>query len=189
MRISYTVYEEPCPEHSSSSARAGKFSFWPASPASSDGAAKKLDRLDDVIEFQEPGSDKFRQFRGRDLTTPGSDTRAWDWRGKGIIKVASSHWEVLGWGVDDHGLRPLQAEEKLLYAPDANGDAKPKDRDYWMVTYFIKTVFTPPALDIYSTNPNGLSDEAFSAIRQALVTLKDPEIDRLLAEVYACKHD
>ena len=31
-----------------------------------------------------------------DESVPGG--AAWNWRGRGWLKVASSHWEVLGWG-------------------------------------------------------------------------------------------
>ena len=57
-------------------------------------------KLEDVIEYQEQGKRKVYTVKGVDTISAGDDTSGWNWRGKGIIKIASSHWEILGWGID-----------------------------------------------------------------------------------------
>ncbi|KAF1925843.1 uncharacterized protein M421DRAFT_423406 [Didymella exigua CBS 183.55] len=47
------------------------------------------------------------------------------WRGKGWLMIATSKWEILGWGEEEEG-------------------------DSWVVTYFAKTLFTPAGVDFYS---------------------------------------
>lgn len=203
MRITYTVYEEP----GSPAARTTSGSNTPLTNGSNHSptpcgkvdlskdpakTVNKQERLDDVVEYQEAGSDKVKTVKGREYTTPGSDTRAWDWRGKGIIKIASSHWEILGWGEETNGLVPssqLDGSRTPGEKVDAHGVAGSRGGVPWMVTYFIKTVFTPAALDFYCRTPDGLSERAVAEIKDALRQLEDPELNRLLAELYVCKHD
>ncbi|KAI0769331.1 hypothetical protein BD413DRAFT_613880 [Trametes elegans] len=56
------------------------------------------------------------------------------WRGKGWLAVASSRWQVLG----------------------CSRDVGPSNTGAWAVTYFEKTLFTPPGLDVYARTPAGL---------------------------------
>ena len=93
--------------------------------------------------------------------------------GKGVIKVASSHWDILGWGVDNNARSKGQGSAEKL----------------WMVTYFIKTVFTPSAVDIYSRDPAGLSPELVQDIKKALKRTGHPELVRLTDELYECQRD
>lgn len=58
-----------------------------------------------------------------------------------------------------------------------------------MITYFIKTVFTPAALDFYCRVPFGLGELEVAGIKDALRDLGDPELERLMGELYVCKHD
>lgn len=131
------------------------------------------DRLDDVVEYQEAGSNKIKSVRGRNVEAKDHDSSGWDWRGKGIIKVASSHWDILGWGVDNYTRTQGASSERCL----------------WMVTYFIKTVFTPAAIDIYSRDPAGLSEELVWDIKKALKRTGHPELLRLTDELYECRRD
>lgn len=55
-----------------------------------------------------------------------------DRRGRGLLKVASSHWEVIGWGE--------------------------RDGEKWAVTWFAPSMFTPAGVDIYSGNKKGMSE-------------------------------
>lgn len=106
--------------------------------------------LDDEVT-SEPTQRTFlpqpRSIRGVD--TPDGDG-AWNWRGRGLLKVASSHWEVLGWG------------EK--------GDER------WVVTWFAPSMFTPAGLDIYSSKKEGMSSELYGAIENALQGLEAKEM-------------
>ena len=131
------------------------------------------ERLDDVVEYQDMSSDKVKSVRGRNIQVKDHDSTAWDWRGKGIIKLASSHWDILGWGVD----------------PLVTGLGVSPNEHKWMVTYFVKTVFTPAAIDFYSQDPAGLSIELVEQIKDGLTRSQEPDVARLANEVYKCQRD
>ncbi|KAF2727339.1 hypothetical protein EJ04DRAFT_538981 [Polyplosphaeria fusca] len=101
--------------------------------------------IDDLIHFTPNAGTKLRSVHGVDKPfTPGSGSMvegkqegegggdgkeeraslAYQWRGKGWLMVAASKWEVLGYGEEEGtGVE-------------------------WVVTYFLKTVFTPAGVDI-----------------------------------------
>jgi len=58
------------------------------------------------------------------------------WRGSGLLKIASSKWQVLGYDIQEG----------------------------WAVTFFEKTLFTPAGLDIYVRQPGALSKERMEEI-------------------------
>ncbi|RYP54475.1 hypothetical protein DL768_000781 [Monosporascus sp. mg162] len=120
--------------------------------------------IDDLVEYEKKGSQSgVKTVEGIDRPDPGSPG-AWDWRGKGWLRIASSHWEVLGYGE-----RPLAAAE---------GDA---GVERWVVTWFAPTLFTQEGLDIYSDRREGLSRETLEAIMEALKTLGEaPKIVTLV---------
>lgn len=111
-------------------------------------------RLDDLVEYQALNSDKIKTVHGID-TPSGADTRAWDWRGKGWLKIASSHWEFVDWGLGDGegGVREGQA--------DGEGEE-------WAVIWFQKTLFTPEGIDIFSRRKEGLREETVSGVKKRL---------------------
>ncbi|KAM3086476.1 hypothetical protein ACMFMG_000608 [Clarireedia jacksonii] len=84
---------------------------------------------------------------------------AWNWRGKGWLKMASSHWEVLGWGERDIG-----EEEK----------------ERWVVTWFAPSMFTPQGLDIYSSRKEGLSEGTYKEVRRALEEMEARDLGELV---------
>jgi hypothetical protein len=102
-----------------------------------------VQKIDDLVQYQALNSDKIKSVHGVDTPTPGN-LGAWDWRGKGWLMIASSHWECLGFGHTDDG-------------------------NQWIVTYFAKTLFTPAGIDIYSRNKEGLPQDTVDGI---LTTLK-----------------
>src|ERR1700742_2556575 len=58
--------------------------------------------LDDLVEYQPLNSNKQKKVEGID--TPDAHTKAvYSWRGKGLLKIVSSHWQVLGYGDEDGG--------------------------------------------------------------------------------------
>ena len=120
------------------------------------------DRLDDLVSYQALNSNKVKTVRGVD-TASGKDSGAWDWRGKGLLVIASSHWEILGYG-------------------EVGGER-------WVVTYFAKTLFTPSGVDIYSWSENGLSEELVAGIRTALGALQHPDVKKLAREMFEIKRD
>ncbi len=117
--------------------------------------------LDDLVEYQPLKSDKRKRVEGVD--TPDAETKgAYSWRGRGFLKVASSHWQVLGWGDEDGG---------------------------WVVTYFQKTLFTPAGIDIYARRKGGLSEELLGRIKDEIGAVKDRNIQRLAALIFPIHHN
>ncbi|KAL8925800.1 MAG: hypothetical protein Q9208_003297 [Pyrenodesmia sp. 3 TL-2023] len=106
-------------------------------------------RLDDLVEYQTLTSDKVKTIQGID-TPSGGDTTAWDWRGKGWLKIASSHWEFLDW--------------------DNTWD---DGKEEWAVIWFQKTLFTPEGIDILSRRKEGVGDQALRIIKMYLSGRKE----------------
>jgi hypothetical protein len=103
-------------------------------------------------------------------TISGIDTPAgpgaWNWRGRGWLMIASSHWEVLGYGGED----------------EENGER-------WVVTYFAKTLFTPAGIDIYSRKKEGLKEETLNSVKQALKKVDSEVVMKLAGELFVVKSD
>ncbi|OQD73551.1 hypothetical protein PENDEC_c014G03899 [Penicillium decumbens] len=123
-------------------------------PANSSG----VNNLDDLVKYQAIGSEKVQSVHGVDTPTHGTPG-AWDWRGKGLLKIASSHWECLGFGHVD-------------------------DDNKWMVTYFAKTLFTPAGIDIYSGSKEGLPQSSVDEILNALKAHGVTEITQLAENIF-----
>ena len=126
-------------------------------------------RLDDLVSYQKMTSTEVHIVHGRD--TPKKDG-AFVWRGKGLLKVASSKWEVLGWGGLEEG------------------------GEQWVVIYFAKTLLTPAGIDICSRKQAGLSDATVRKLQRGLSKIdgKDPnkplgEFGKLVTEIHAIRVD
>lgn len=89
----------------------------------------------------------------RGVDTPDGEG-SWNWRGRGWLKIASSHWEVLGWG-------------------ERGGER-------WVVTWFAPSMFTPAGLDIYSSEKDGMSEQLHKDIITALEGMETKEIADLV---------
>ncbi|KAJ5748197.1 Calycin [Penicillium nucicola] len=122
-----------------------------------------ITKLDDLVEYQKANSAKIHSVHGIDTPAAG-DPGAWDWRGKGWLVIASSHWECLGFG-------------------------RVEDGNEWVVTYFAKTLFTPAGIDVYSRSPEGLAGDVMEGIWGALGGLGVGEIDRLVSGVFEVPRD
>ncbi|KAI9746041.1 MAG: hypothetical protein M1818_000722 [Claussenomyces sp. TS43310] len=132
--------------------------YKPLPPSSGSDAAP---RLDDLVTYQGLSSDKIKRVEGIDTpAAPG----AWNWRGSGWLKIASSHWEILGYGGEEGG-------------------------DQWVVTYFAKTLFTPSGVDVYSSRKEGLSQLMIEAIKQSLKAVDAEEVKKLAGEIFVVKSD
>lgn len=118
--------------------------------------------LDDLVTYQGLDGDKIKSVHGLDKPEEGG--WAWHWRGKGWLMIASSRWEVLGYGEDNI-------------------------KNKWVVTYFAKTMFTPAGVDLYSRDPGGLSKETVEGIKKALVGLGHEEVGKLADELFEVKMD
>ncbi|KAI5207808.1 hypothetical protein E4T39_01666 [Aureobasidium subglaciale] len=135
-------------------------------PSTPDAKPDQTDRLDDVVSYQGLDSDKLHTIHGVDKASGGVGvTDVWDWRGKGWLMIASSHWEVLGWA--DMGA----------------------SQDSWVVTYFAKTLFTPAGIDFYSRRKEGLSEQTVQDIKTALSRVENEDVRRLSSEVFEVKTD
>jgi len=129
-------------------------------------------QIDDVVTYQSVGSTKTKSVHGLDKpfdvhnTTPegkkedaeGLASMAYAWRGKGWLMIASSKWEILGWGEE---------------AGTGNS---------WVVTYFAKTLFTPAGVDFYSRK-GMLSEEVVQGIQEAMRKMGG-DVEKLAGEVF-----
>jgi hypothetical protein len=110
--------------------------------------------LDDVVSSEPTERTLLPQPKSiRGVDTPDGEG-AWNWRGRGWLKIASSHWELLGWG--------------------QRGDEK------WVVTWFAPSMFTPAGVDIYSSEKEGMSEELYKDILEAFEALEVKEIASLV---------
>ncbi|KAJ9619919.1 hypothetical protein H2203_008193 [Taxawa tesnikishii (nom. ined.)] len=144
-----------------------RITYTPLTPSSATIPEERTDRLDDLVQYQTLSGDKVHTVRGID--TASSEGRdAWDWRGRGWLIIAGSHWEVLGWGeeLNDTG-----------------------ERNKWAVTYFAKTLFTPAGVDVYSSKEGGLKKDTIESIRNALAEVNDDSVKKLAREIFEIKHD
>ena len=137
-------------------------------------------KLDDLVTFQNFQSAKVQRVHGVDtpLPTPGSkkpgtgpgkaEEGRYTWRGKGPLMVATSNWEVLGWGGGGGtGTERGEGTTGTFRSPATDAD------DQWVVTYFAKTLFTPAGIDIYSRKPEGLSAPTVQGIKDAMVKVEE----------------
>jgi hypothetical protein len=121
-----------------------------------------VERIDDLVTYQPKNSDKIKTVHGVDA--PKDQASAWEWRGKGLLMIASSNWELLGYGDLPNGHQ-------------------------WAVTYFAKTLFTPEGIDIYSRKKEGLPEEAIEGIQTSLRCIPAKEVDSLVGRLYQVTMD
>lgn len=85
------------------------------------------------------------------------------WRGKGWLAIASSQWEILGYGEES------------------------ETQNSWVVTYFASTLFTPAGVDFYSRKGQ-LRGETVEEIKKALEGLGG-DVKELAGKVFDVKWD
>lgn len=112
--------------------------------------------MEDLVEYQELGKDKLKSVKGVSSADGDADGdgSGWNWRGSSIIKIASSRWEILGWG---------GAEEE----EEVNEEVE------WVVTFFFKTAFTPVGMNVYCRNAEGIPPQLARRIREQLLEMED----------------
>lgn len=133
------------------------------------------------MQYQTLSSDKLKSLEGIDTPSAGSKGGEWDWRGKGWLRVAGSHWEVLGWG---EIAAPAQQRGEV---EGKGGDGEKGNA--WAVTYFARTLFTPAGVDVYSRWKEGLGDGVVERIQEALRGSEDEGVRRLAGEVFEVVRD
>ncbi|KAL6716805.1 hypothetical protein ACLMJK_004717 [Lecanora helva] len=137
--------------------------YEPLPPSSPSIAQDETDKFESTVAYQTLSSEKVKTVKGTE-TSSGKDTGAYDWRGKGWLIIASSHWEVLGYG-------ELEGEQQ------------------WAVTYFAKTLFTPAGIDIYSRTKEGLPEAALDGIKTALAAIDHEGIRNLTKDLFVVKRE
>ncbi|KAF2677401.1 hypothetical protein K458DRAFT_423893 [Lentithecium fluviatile CBS 122367] len=131
-------------------------------------------QIDDLVRYQPLRSTTIKTVHGVDkpfaVANTASTTEAspegdkqvaslgYNWRGKGWLVIASSRWEILGYGEEEG-----------------------TDNAY-VVTYFAKTLFTPAGVDFYSRKGK-LKPETVEGIKTGLARLGG-EVAKLAGEVF-----
>ena len=119
--------------------------------------------IDDLITYQKLSSAKLQSVHGTD--TPSKvDPWAWTWRGNGLLRVAISHWEILG-----HGER---------------GDC-----GQWMVVHAQKSIFSPAAINVYTREKHGLPEAMLKSIKVALEGFGQDILRALVESMYSVQHE
>lgn len=142
-----------------------RIQYTPLDPSSPEIAKENTDRVDDLVTYQGLSGDKVSSVKGVDKAATGDSRGEWNWRGKGWLMIASSHWEVLGWGEEE-----------------GTGNK-------WVVTMFAKTLFTPAGIDIYSKARGGLKTETLEDIKAALTKVDDSDVKRMAGDLFEIKSD
>ena len=128
-------------------------------------ASTPPNKFESTVSYQTLSSNKVKTVKGIETSSGKDNSGAWDWRGKGWLMIATSHWEVLGYG-------DLEEEGQQ-----------------WAVTYFAKTLFTPAGIDIYSRRKEGLEERVVEGIKEALAAIECEEMKRLVEGVFEVKRD
>lgn len=116
---------------------------------------------DNLVKYQPISSDKWKTVEGLEKPDPTTPC-AWNWRGKGWLKIASSHWEVLGHGEQEEG---------------------------WIVIWFQKTLFTPAGIDVLARRKGGLSENLLTRIRAEMKKVDDKAFNDQAEKIFAITHD
>ncbi|KAF3279368.1 hypothetical protein TWF132_000638 [Orbilia oligospora] len=78
------------------------------------------------------------------------------WRGKGLLFIATSRWQVVGYGGRDVRIVVGEGGEEVLEGVE------------WVVTYFEKSLFTPAGVDVMTVAREGVDGETLGAIGEGL---------------------
>ncbi|KOS21773.1 hypothetical protein ESCO_002190 [Escovopsis weberi] len=126
-----------------------------ALPAKPNGRA----RIDDLVEY-EPSNKTgvLKTVAGVDTQAAAAAGGAWNWRGKGLLFLVGSHWEILAWGEET---------------------AEDGETERWAVVWFAATLFTKEGLDVYCDRREGLSAATYRRIEDALRSAGGVEVAAL----------
>ena len=136
----------------------------------------------DLVEYHgsltDKPSSKRKQIEGIDR--PKSDNNEedqlveWRWRGKGLLRLLSSDWQVIGYNLSGSG----------------NGfdDGKNSGPD-WVITFFRQTLLTPTGIDIYSRSPSSLPNQLKEQLLQAIRDHPCNVVSSLVDSMFDIPHD
>ncbi|PLW11034.1 hypothetical protein PCANC_20503 [Puccinia coronata f. sp. avenae] len=138
--------------------------------------------LYDLVEYHsnltDPPNSKRKRLEGIDrpkLELHGADQSVeWRWRGKGIMKLLSSDWKVIGYSLSS------------LRNDDGGRHASGPD---WVITFFRQTLFTPAGIDIYARTPSALTDPFKGQLIQALRNHPSNVVSSLANSMFDIPHD
>lgn len=177
------------------------------------------ERLDDTVSYQTLTSEKVKTIRGVDtaeLSATGSGgggsgggesesgikPGVYNWRGSGFLKIASSHWEIIGYGIGNSSYTPSSPPPSTSppFSPPSSSSSPPagpssesatSTSTEWAVTYFASTIFSPAGVDIYSRSKGAgaSSPEVVEAVTRALLGMEDEGLKRLGGELYEVRMD
>lgn len=130
-----------------------------------------------MVTYQNLSSDKLKTVHGVDKPFEVPNTSSapaeaeagevaslgYNWRGKGWLVIATSKWEILGYGDEE-----------------ATGNS-------WVVTYFAKTLFTPAGVDFYSRK-GSLAPQTIEYIKAGLAGIGG-DVAKLAEQVFEVKMD
>jgi len=119
--------------------------------------------LDNITTYQTLSSDKVKTVHGIDTPAQG-EPAFYDWRGCGWLRIASSRWEIVGYGVTD-------------------------DDGAWLLVYSHAFIFTSSGLILYSRKKNGLLEDVWASIQAALGELQVEAITDLAGNMFQVKSD
>ncbi|KAK9235622.1 hypothetical protein V1525DRAFT_390288 [Lipomyces kononenkoae] len=145
----------------------------------SDGDSRFAVRLDDMVTYNSLNSDNVKKIHGIDA--PVSEW-AYHWRGTGWLAIATSDWELLGYGIEKPDTGAVESTDPTVASPAV------QDENQWIVTYFSKTVFTPAGIDIYSRSAKGLRNETVNEIIESLKEMEGPEM-KMVGDIFEVKRD
>ena len=135
--------------------------YTPLEPSLPSIAKENTDRLDDLVTYQSLDSEKISKVEGVNKGASSGDSRGeWDWRGKGLLKIAGSHWEILGWGEES------------------------ETGNKWMVITFAKTLFTPMGMDLFSKDRSGLKAGTIEDVKKALAEVDDVDVKKMAENMF-----
>ncbi|KAK9364817.1 hypothetical protein V1509DRAFT_470975 [Lipomyces kononenkoae] len=134
-------------------------------------------KLDDLVSYNSLKSDDVKTIHGIDA--PVSEW-GYHWRGTGWLAVATSDWQLLGYGTE--------AEDESQAVDGSAATSQMPEENQWIVTYFSKTLFTPAGIDIYSRSAKGLRNETMNEIVDSLKKMEGPEIT-MVGELFEVKRD
>lgn len=130
------------------------------SPAESTHATKILNN---ITTYQTLSSNTTKSIHGTDRPSQSSAGH-FEWRGHGWLRIASSRWEILGYGeLEDGGA--------------------------WLLIFTQASIFTSEGVILYSRNKGGLSDAFQEDLEAALAKYEPQHLKDVANAMFEVKSD
>ncbi|EWC47331.1 hypothetical protein DRE_00299 [Drechslerella stenobrocha 248] len=126
------------------------YSTIPSDPTSIDDTVQYFPRSANLSDPDKAVTPK--SIRGVDYPlTSNSTDLSYKWRGRGWLMIATSKWQVVGYGGE-----AVHEVDGVLQGVD------------WVVTFFEKSLFTPAGVDIMTVGKGGVDAKTLQVIQDAL---------------------